>query len=62
MDVRIVPVPLGIETGYLLQGDSCLFIDGGPPGQLRSFLKGLERASVKPGHIRGHSDGGGQIR
>jgi glyoxylase-like metal-dependent hydrolase (beta-lactamase superfamily II) len=47
---------------YLLKGEKSVLIDAGVPGRKKSFLRGLEKAGVKPGEIElviithGHMD------
>jgi hydroxyacylglutathione hydrolase len=60
--VKIHTIPLGIVNLYLLQGEKSVLIDAGIPGQVKSFLRGLEKTGVKPGDIslviitHGHMD------
>lgn len=60
--VCIHPIPLGIDTCYLLRGEKTILIDGGAPGGLGAFLPALRRLGVHPREIElilvthGHSD------
>ena len=51
MTVNIYPIRLGIDNCYLLKGEGVIMIDGGMPNRANSFLKALERLSLKPDHI-----------
>jgi len=53
MTVRIHPVQLGFDRGYILQAaDGAIMIDAGMPKQTGRFLKALKRLSLRPGDIR----------
>ncbi len=62
MTVQIHIIPLGMVNVYLLKGEKSVVIDAGVPGRKKSFLRGLEKAGVKPGEIElviithGHMD------
>ena len=68
MTVNIYPIRLGIDNCYLLKGEGVIMIDGGMPNRANSFLKALERLSLKPDHIgllvltHGHWDHIGSAR
>jgi glyoxylase-like metal-dependent hydrolase (beta-lactamase superfamily II) len=53
---------MGIDNCYLLCGDTNILIDGGAPGRLRDFRKGLARLGITPNEIyailltHGHAD------
>lgn len=44
-------IPLGIDNCYLLEGESCVLIDGGAPGQSRAFIKRLAALGIAPSRI-----------
>jgi glyoxylase-like metal-dependent hydrolase (beta-lactamase superfamily II) len=52
MTVRIFSVPLGVGQAYILKGEGTILIDGGTPGKIQSFLKGLEDFSIAPEEIK----------
>lgn len=55
-------IPAGICNCYLLRGEKTVLIDGGAPGGLGEFKRGLERLGVDPREIalilltHGHAD------
>ncbi|MCJ7703329.1 MAG: hypothetical protein MUO62_17230 [Anaerolineales bacterium] len=46
MSIQIHTVPFGMVNAYLLNGEKCILIDTGNPGQERAFLAGLQNAWV----------------
>ena len=62
MTYQIHTIAFGIVNAYLLKGEKCVLVDAGVPGGKKSFLRGLEKAGVKPGEIKlviithGHMD------
>ena len=60
--MEIYSVPLGITQCYLIRDKGTILVDCGPPGQIDSFLKGAQRASIDPRQVdliiqtHGHSD------
>lgn len=49
--VKIHTIPLGLVNVYVLKGEKSVLVDAGIPGQEKLFLRGLEKAGVKPGEI-----------
>ena len=52
MDVRIHTIPLGFDRCYVLEGRGVIAIDAGSANKGRAFLRGLERASIRPDDVR----------
>ena len=52
MDVRIHTIPLGFDQCYVLEADGVIAIDAGSRGKAAAFVRGLERASLRPEHVR----------
>ncbi len=52
MKVDIIPIPLGIVTGYVLRGDGVIAVDAGPPGKADRFARALARAGIRPSDVR----------
>lgn len=44
-------VPVGIDNCFLLRGERTIFIDGGAPGGLKAFQRGLQAVGVAPRDI-----------
>jgi glyoxylase-like metal-dependent hydrolase (beta-lactamase superfamily II) len=44
-------IPLGICNCYLLRGERSVFIDGGAPGGIRSFVTHMQRLNIDPRSI-----------
>jgi len=44
-------IPLGIDNCYLLEGEKCVFIDGGAPNQSRAFVKGMAALGIAPSKV-----------
>ena len=49
MDIRTIP--LGIDNCYLLEGERCVFIDGGAPHQSRAFMKRMTALGIAPSKV-----------
>jgi glyoxylase-like metal-dependent hydrolase (beta-lactamase superfamily II) len=52
MKVDIFPVELGFDTSYVLKADGVIAVDAGAPKKGKSFLRGLERASIRPEDVQ----------
>jgi glyoxylase-like metal-dependent hydrolase (beta-lactamase superfamily II) len=68
MKVSIHPIKMGIDTIYAIRGEGVILIDGGDPGKLKKFKKGIDQASIAPQDIKlicvthGHWDHVGSIK
>lgn len=68
MEVEIIPISLGIVTGYVLKAARVIAIDAGPPGKAGQFARGLARAGIRPSDVQlivlthGHWDHVGSAR
>ena len=51
--MKIHTVPLGVDNCYLLEGERCVFIDGGAPNQSRTFVKAMAALGIAPRKIAG---------
>jgi glyoxylase-like metal-dependent hydrolase (beta-lactamase superfamily II) len=51
MGVAIYPISFGVSRAYLLQGEKCVLVDAGIPGQRKAFLRGMERTGIRPREI-----------
>ena len=49
--MKIHTIPLGIDNCYLLEGEKCVFIDGGAPNQSRAFVKGMAALGIAPSKV-----------
>lgn len=55
-------IPVGITNCYLLCGEKTILIDGGAPGHVDHFMRGMERVGISPRDIdlilltHGHAD------
>ena len=55
-------IPVGITNCYLLCGEKIILIDGGAPGHVKDFMRGMDRVGIPPGDIdlivltHGHAD------
>jgi glyoxylase-like metal-dependent hydrolase (beta-lactamase superfamily II) len=52
MGVSIYPIQLGIDCCYLVQDKEIIMIDGGAPGKIKAFIKGIGKLSIKPEQIK----------
>ncbi|NJD59038.1 MAG: hypothetical protein C3F13_17180 [Anaerolineales bacterium] len=52
MDTQIVPIHMMFDTVYALKAEGAILIDGGDPGKLTNFQRGLEAAAIKPEEIK----------
>jgi hydroxyacylglutathione hydrolase len=52
MGVNIHPIPIGPVNSYVVQDEGVILIDCGAPDKADDFVKGVERASIKPEEIR----------
>ncbi len=48
MSVEIIPISLGFDQCYVLRADGVIAVDAGAPKKGAAFLRGLERASIRP--------------
>ena len=66
MDIHTVP--MGITRCYVIRDTESILVDCGPPNKLNAFVKGLQKASIDPKHIKlivqthGHWDHIGSAR
>ncbi|MCB9134566.1 MAG: MBL fold metallo-hydrolase [Anaerolineales bacterium] len=44
-------IPVGIDNCFLLRGERTIFVDGGAPGGLPAFRRGLAKLGVEPREI-----------
>jgi hydroxyacylglutathione hydrolase len=51
MTINIYPIPLGVDQGYIIQGEGVIMIDGGAPKKAKAFIKGIDRTPIKPKDI-----------
>jgi len=52
MDVRIHTIPLGFDQCFVVESDGVIAIDAGSAHKGRAFVRGLDRASIRPGDVR----------
>ncbi len=52
MTVEIVPIPLRIETCYVLRAAGVIAIDAGPRGQVERIARRLVLAGIQPADVR----------
>jgi len=52
MSLGIHQIELGVDRCYVIRAEGTIMIDGGAPKQARTFMKGIERLSIKPEDIR----------
>jgi glyoxylase-like metal-dependent hydrolase (beta-lactamase superfamily II) len=52
MAVEIIPIALGFDTCYVLRADGVVAVDAGAPNKVKTFLSGLQRASLRPEDVR----------
>ena len=50
--MNIYPIPLGVENGYIIQGEGVVMIDGDAPNKAKAFIKGLKKTLIKPEEIK----------
>jgi glyoxylase-like metal-dependent hydrolase (beta-lactamase superfamily II) len=48
MTVAIHQIPLGIANCYLIRDEGTVLVDGGPPKNIRKFLKTLSSLAIEP--------------
>jgi hydroxyacylglutathione hydrolase len=51
MTVNIFPIPIGVDTVYIVQDQGVILIDGGDPGHMGKFMAGMRKLSVDPQDI-----------
>jgi hydroxyacylglutathione hydrolase len=51
METSIHSIDLMFETAYAVRGEGVILIDGGDPGKLASFEKGMARTSIRPDEV-----------
>jgi len=52
MNISIYPIPLGVDQGYIVQGEGVVMIDGGAPKKAKAFIKGIKKTLIKPEGIK----------
>lgn len=52
MGISIHPIQMGFDCCYLVQDKGVIVIDGGTPGKIKTFLKGIKKLSIKPEEIK----------
>lgn len=52
MDIKIFPITMMFDTIYAIRGEGVILIDGGDPHKIGNFIRGLEKASIKPEDIK----------
>jgi hydroxyacylglutathione hydrolase len=52
MNISIYPIPLGVDQGYIIQGEGVVMIDGGAPKKAKAFIKGIKKTLIKPEAIK----------
>jgi hydroxyacylglutathione hydrolase len=52
MGVNIHPISMGPVNSYVIQDEGVILIDCGAPDKAGDFVKGIQRASIKPEEIR----------
>ena len=52
MEIKIVPIRMGVDTIYAVRGEGAILIDGGDPHKLQNFKQGIEKASIKAEEIK----------
>jgi glyoxylase-like metal-dependent hydrolase (beta-lactamase superfamily II) len=66
--MKIIPIPLGYTTCWVIRADGVVAVEGGAPGKVQNFLRGLKGASITPGDVglivitHGHWDHIGSAR
>ncbi len=49
--MRIHTIPLGVDNCYLLEGGTCVLIDGGAPNQSRTFMRRMASLGIAPSRV-----------
>ncbi len=49
--MKIHTIPLGVDNCYLLEGETCVLIDGGAPNQSRAFLRRMAALGIAPSRV-----------
>ncbi len=68
MEISIFPIPMQLDTIYIVRGEGVIMIDGGDPYKIARFKEGIEKAFIKPEEIQlillthGHWDHIGSAR
>ena len=52
MSVQIHPIPLGMDTCYLVRDRGVILVDGGVPGKVKVFLKALAALGIDPREVQ----------
>ena len=52
MGVNIHPIQLGFDCCYILRDKEIIMIDGGAPGEIKAFMKGIGKLSIRPEQIK----------
>ena len=52
MGVSIYPIQLGFDYCYIVQDKGTIMIDGGTPGKIKTFMKGIGKLSIRPEQIK----------
>jgi len=52
MGASIYPIQLGFDCCYIIQDKRTIMIDGGAPGKIKAFLKGIKKLSIKPEQVK----------
>jgi hydroxyacylglutathione hydrolase len=52
MGVSIYPIQLGFDCCYIIQDKGTIMIDGGTPGKINTFMKGIGKLSIRPEQIK----------
>jgi glyoxylase-like metal-dependent hydrolase (beta-lactamase superfamily II) len=52
MEISIYPIPMGLDTIYVVRGESVILIDGGDPHAIERLKEGVEKACINPEEIR----------
>jgi hydroxyacylglutathione hydrolase len=52
MGASIYPIQLGFDCCYIVQDKGTIMIDGGAPGKIKAFMKGIGKLSIGPEQIK----------
>lgn len=52
MNVRILRIPLGFTNSYIISGKGTILIDAAMPGQLKRFVRAMDRHAIDPQDVR----------